>query len=297
MSNKRNLYIGGLHEQVTESILHALVLPFGDVLTLSVPLDNATQKHRGFAFVEMEDFEDAAEAKFNLDGCELFGKEITVSFAQPLKHKPGVAKAIWNDEDWLREQAGKDRNEEEPMESLKTASATQNSSAATHQRPRVFFDILIEGKSQGRIVMELCSDIVPKTVQNFVSLCENESGASYRNTIFHRIIPGFMCQGGDFEFANGTGGYSAFPDRRTFSDENFVLKHTGAGTLSMANSGPNTNGSQFFLCFGKTEWLDGKHVVFGKVVKGMEIVAAIEKCGSENGTPKATVTISNSGVY
>ena len=115
----------------------------------------------------------------------------------------------------------------------------------------------------------------------------------YKNSTFHRVIPGFMLQGGDFTNHNGTGGKSIYGKK--FEDENFQLQHTGAGTLSMANSGPNTNGSQFFLTVEKTDWLDGKHVVFGNVVSGLNVVKKIEKFGSKSGKPSEKITITGCG--
>ena len=161
----------------------------------------------------------------------------------------------------------------------------------------VYFDITADGESIGRVVFKLHDDILPKTAENFRSLCvgDNDKGDCYKGSKFHRVIPDFMAQGGDFTHANGTGGRSIYGQK--FEDENFQLKHKGAGALSMANAGPNTNGSQFFICFVKCAWLDGKHVVFGDVEQGMDVMKEVEKYGTQSGRLTKVLKITDCGHY
>ena len=163
----------------------------------------------------------------------------------------------------------------------------------TSGRPRCFFDIAIGNSIIGKIIFELYSDITPKTCENFRALCTGEKGFGYKGCPFHRIIPQFMIQGGDFTNHNGTGGKSIYG--RKFADENFKVTFQGPGELAMANSGPNSNGSQFFITTTHCHWLSGKHVVFGKVIEGMNIVKQMESYGSSSGKPKASIIIANCG--
>ncbi len=171
------------------------------------------------------------------------------------------------------------------------------SSAATGPKvtDHVYFDMTIGDEKVGRIVFGLFGATTPKTAANFKALATHEKGFGYRDSIFHRIIPGFMAQGGDFTAMDGTGGKSIYGEK--FDDENFKLSHVGRGWLSMANAGPNTNGSQFFILFTETPWLNGRHVVFGKVVEGMDVLDKLEavKTGASD-RPKLDVKIADSGV-
>merc|ERR1712086_518532 len=165
---------------------------------------------------------------------------------------------------------------------------------------KVYFDVEIDGQPEGRIVFGLFGDTVPTTTANFEALCTGEKGVGksgknlhFKESAFHRIIPGFMAQGGDFTMGDGRGGESIYGEK--FADENFDLKHTKPFLLSMANAGPNTNGSQFFITFIETPWLNGKHTVFGEVLEGFDVIRALEKIGSGSGSPRKKAVIVDSG--
>uniref|UniRef100_A0A9J8BD22 E3 SUMO-protein ligase RanBP2 n=1 Tax=Cyprinus carpio carpio TaxID=630221 RepID=A0A9J8BD22_CYPCA len=178
---------------------------------------------------------------------------------------------------------------------LQTDAAQMSAAEALSRdsNPVVFFDITIDNKDAGRIVMELFAHIVPRTAENFRALCTGEKGFGYRRSIFYRIVPDFMCEGGDITNQDGTGGKSIYGGK--FEDESFEVRHTGPGLLSMANRGRDTNSSQFFITLKKAEHLDFKHVAFGFVKDGMDVVRRIGELGAKDGKPTKTITISDCG--
>ncbi|MCJ1458277.1 Multifunctional pyrimidine synthesis protein CAD [Mycoblastus sanguinarius] len=181
-----------------------------------------------------------------------------------------------------------------PVQSSTTAAGA-SSYANTKPGPlKVYFDLTVNGGPPKKVVFELYKDVVPKTAENFRALCTGEKGYGYQGSSFHRIIPGFMLQGGDFTRGDGTGGKSIYGNK--FNDENFDLPHIRPYLLSMANSGPNTNGSQFFITTVATPHLNGKHTVFGEVLEGQEYIKAVESCGSDSGKPDSEVVIAKCGV-
>ncbi|KAJ2541626.1 hypothetical protein EV175_006130 [Coemansia sp. RSA 1933] len=278
-ANKCMVFVSGLDAEVSEETLHAAFIPFGEIVQITLPPDaSSSNRHRGIGFVEFSEEEDAAAAIDNMDGAELFGRTITVRTAKGGTGS-GAGGRIFSQESWLE----------------KNMPGTTQGARVAGGNPRVFLDLAVDGQPSGRIELELRSDVVPRTAENFRALCTGECGFGYANSKVHRVVPGFMVQAGDFTNGNGTGGKSIYGEK--FVDENFSLCHTGPGILSMANAGKDTNGSQFFITLDKTPWLDGKHVVFGSVVAGMDVVRMVEALGDPDAPlkPKKTITIAKSG--
>ncbi|KAF6232149.1 hypothetical protein HO173_009532 [Letharia columbiana] len=180
-----------------------------------------------------------------------------------------------------------------PTSGIASTGTSSASPAPVPEFSNVYFDLTVNNGPPARVVFRLYSKEVPITAENFRALCTNEKGFGYAGSSFHRVIPGFMLQGGDFTRGDGTGGKSIYGDK--FKDENFTFKHDRPYLLSMANSGPNTNGSQFFITTVPTPHLNGKHTVFGEVIEGQEFVAAIEAVGSPDGTPSSKIVIKDCG--
>merc|ERR1711962_853467 len=232
---------------------------------------------------------------------------VTAGFAQ--NQQQGFIDSLKNQgftDDQIRgffNQQSQQRQQQSQQRQQQFQQSQQPAAAVPHQkqpsqRTKVQFRVAADNEDYGVINMELFDGVVPRTVANFAAIAsgQNQQGFSYKGTIFHRIIPQFMLQGGDFERFDGTGGQSIYGPK--FDDESFDIKHASPGLLSMANSGPNTNGAQFFITTVKTPWLDNKHVVFGRVddQDSFNVVKRIEALGSSSGTPSKTVTITDSRV-
>ena len=297
LAPQRTLFITGLDAECTREVLTGAFIPFGDISEVVL------EPGASHGFVEFEDAEDVLPAIQNMHQAELFGK--TISVARARGSTLDKKRAVWEREadTWVEEVEAEraQKVDSEKMHELRTMAARDGQTQQVMERPAVFFELAFDdGRSLGRVEMELFSDVTPKCAENFRALCTGEKGMGsagkplhFKNSTFHRIIPGFMVQGGDFTRFNGTGGESIYGSK--FADENFSLKHTAPGLLSMANAGPNTNGSQFFITLAACPWLDGKHTVFGKVTRGKDIVKQVEKYGTESGKPTAKIVVVNCG--
>ncbi|NWR78548.1 PPIE isomerase, partial [Centropus unirufus] len=220
---------GGLAEEVDEKVLHAAFIPFGDITDIQIPLDYETGAGAGMAGFDLLM---GSALFFPLQNeSELFGRTIRVNLAKPMRIKEGSSRPVWSDDDWLKKFSGKtlEENTEETGAGDPKTEAQEGEPPAkkTRVNPRVYMDIKIANKPAGRLQILLRSDVVPMTAENFRCLCTHEKGFGFKGSSFHRIIPQFMCQAGDFTNHNGTGGKSIYGKK--FDDENFILKHTGPG--------------------------------------------------------------------
>eukprot|EP00835_Amoeboradix_gromovi_P007091 NODE_1052_length_1689_cov_0.396855.p1 type:complete len:294 gc:universal NODE_1052_length_1689_cov_0.396855:1366-485(-) len=283
-NQNRTIYVGNISQQTTSTYLKEYFSTFGDIIKVDVP-DNpdAPGQHRNIAFIEFEEQEDALEAVENMNNNKLLGKLIKCSIAR--QKIRDFSKPLWEDEDYVTLYS----------KQFEGNSITEMNIKASEDVKYVYMSIQIGNILAGKMILQIRTDVVPITSENFLKLSTGELGFGYKNCIFHRIIPGFMIQSGDFVKQNGFGGQSIFGD--TFKDENFDLKHLGPGILSMANSGKDTNSSQFFITTAATPHLDNRHVVFGRVIDGMDIVKKIEAVGSKDGVPNHVVTIIDCGLH
>jgi peptidyl-prolyl isomerase E (cyclophilin E) len=232
---KTTLFVGGLLPSTTEELLNNAFIPFGDIVKIQIPLTDSGQV-RGFAFVEYENKEDCQEAIENMHLSELNGKLLKVSLARQGKYHELQEKAIWEDEDFIKQNHPETLPDPELIVPIIEPEAVQKQPATKKRNPRVFLDISIDRHGTivfnvaiGRIEIELFQDVVPITSENFKLLCTHDRGFGYKKSIFHRIIPGFMIQGGDFTNHDGTGGKSIYKGK--FPDENFLIKHTRPGVI------------------------------------------------------------------
>eukprot|EP00834_Sanchytrium_tribonematis_P002838 NODE_96_length_20709_cov_1.429161.p7 type:complete len:287 gc:universal NODE_96_length_20709_cov_1.429161:3579-4439(+) len=280
----RQVYVGNISQETTSTYLKDYFSTFGEIVKVELPENpQMPGHHRQIAFIEFEEKEDALQAVENMNNNLLLNRIIKCSIS---KHKVrNFSKPLWEDEDYLQLYSKQFEGNSISEMNLKVEGETK----------QLYFTVQIGNILAGKIIIQIRNDIVPKTSENFFKLTTGELGFGYKNCIFHRIIPGFMLQCGDFLNNNGSGGKSIFGDQ--FDDENFSLKHTGPGIVSMANSGKNTNSSQFFITTVAAPWLDDKHVVFGRVVDGMDVVKKIEATGSKDGVPSQIVKIIDCGNY